>query len=357
MLSANSNAEGGLFVELSERKLKILSAVIDSYVQSAEPVSSKFLCDLLSFSVSSATIRNELAELTELGFLEQPHTSAGRIPSNLGYRLYINKLMSRAHLSRKTKEYIDSELNLSVGDPDAILKNVTQLLANMTNFAVISTNISAQKNSVRNIQLVQISSHTAMIILTTASGVVKNRVFRCDFLLTADILQVINHVLNEKVVGVLLSEITPAFIQTVAASLGEMAFFMPDVLGALLDVAKQAAKIDFHFDGQTNLLLIPEFNQQAAIKLMDFFTYAEDISDLFLLPENNKTCVFIGNENQHEELAESSIIVTKYIVNGENYGALGIVGPTRMNYSSLIANLEYIASLLGNVLNKLLSFE
>ena len=344
-------------MELSARKLKILSAVIDNYVRSAEPISSKLLCDLLGISISSATIRNELAELTELGLLEQPHTSAGRIPSHRGYRLYINELMSKAHLPRKTRDYIDSELNLNARDPELVLKNAAALLVNMTNFAVISTSISAQKNSVRSIQLVQISAYTAMLILTTSSGLVKNRVFRCEFLLTADVLQAMSNALNEKFVGVLLADITPAFIQTAAVSLGEMAFLMSDVFGALLEVARQASKTDFHFDGQTNLLLIPEFNQQAAIKLMNFFTYAEDINDLLLLPGNSKTRVFIGQESQHEELAQSSVIVTRYVVNGENCGSLGIVGPTRMNYSSVIASLEYVASLLGAALNKLLSLE
>lgn len=344
-------------MQLSARKLKILSAVIDSYVQSAEPVSSKFLCDLLGFSVSSATIRNELAELTELGFLEQPHTSAGRIPSNLGYRLYINKLMSRAHLSRKTKDYIDSELDLTENDPDIILKNAANLLAKMTNYAVLSTNVSTQKNAVRNIQLVQVGPCATMIILTTSSGIIKNRVFRFDFLLTTDVLISLNKMLNENFVGVLLSEITPAYIQTVAASLGEIALFTSDALSTLLEVARQASKVDFHFDGQTNLLLVPEFNQQSAIKLMNFFIRADDISNLFLLPEKHKTCIFIGQENLYEELAQSSLVITKYRVNGESYGVLGVVGPTRMNYPNVITNLEYVASLLGRTLEKLLDFE
>ena len=347
-------------MELSDRKLKILSAVINNYIQCAEPVSSKILCDLLDFSVSSATIRNELAELTELGFLEQPHTSAGRIPSYLGYRLYINKLMGKSHLSRKNKDYIDSVLKLSVHDPELLLKNAAHLLANITNFAVISTTLSTKKNYIKNVKLVQIGKFTAMIIVTTSSGVIKNRLFRCEFPLTADVLNKFNNVLNEKFTDVLLSEITPAFIQTVAVSLSEMAFLMSDVLNALFEVSKLASKPDFHFDGQTNLLLIPEFNQQSAIKLMNFFADSDDkddISDLFFSFGNAKTKVFIGKENPHEELAQSSIIVTKYVVDGENYGSLGIVGPTRMNYANLIANLEYTASLLGDLLNGILNLE
>lgn len=344
-------------MELSDRKLKILSTVISNYIQHAEPVSSKILCDLLDFSVSSATIRNELADLTELGFLEQPHTSAGRIPSCLGYRLYINKLMEKSYLPKKSKDYIDSVLSLNIHDLESLLKNATHLLANMTNFAVMSTTVSTEKNFIKNVKLVQIGKFTAMIILTTSSGIIKNRLFRCEISLTPDVIDTVNNFLNEKFIGVLLSEVTPAFIQTIAISLGEMAFFMSDILNALFEVAKLAVKPDFHFDGQTNLLLIPEFNQQAAVKLMNFLTTYDDISDLFFSSDTSKTRVFIGNENPHEELAQSSIIITKYIVNSENYGSIGIIGPTRMNYANTIAKLEYTASLLGNMLNNIFYLE
>ena len=348
---------GGVLMELSDRKLKILSAVVNNYIQSAEPVSSKILCDLLDFSISSATIRNELAELTELGFLEQPHTSAGRIPSQLGYRLYINKLMSKSYLSKKTKDYINYSLNLNKKNPELILKNAARLLANLTNSAVVSTNITSQKNYIRSIKLVQISNYTTMIILTTSSGIIKNNLFRCDFLLNSDILSKFNNILNEKFVGVFLSEITPAFIQTTAISLGEFAFIMSDVLNALFEVSTLASKPDFHFDGQTNLLLTPELNQQVAIELMNYLSCCDDISDLLFFPDNYKTRIFIGNENPHKEFAQSSIIVTKYMVNNEDYGALGIIGPIRMDYSGLIANLEYTAFSLGNILNNLLNLE
>ena len=344
-------------MELSDRKLKILSTVINNYIRCAEPVSSKILCNLLDFSVSSATIRNELAELTELGFLEQPHTSAGRIPSCLGYRLYINKLMEKSYLPKKSKDYIDSVLKLSIHDPELLLKNATHLLANITNFAVISTTVFTEKNYIKSVKLVQISKFTAMIILTISSGVIKNQLFHCEYPLTTDTLNTVNNFLNEKFSNVLLSKITPAFIQTVAASLGEMTFFMSDILNVLFEVAKFASKPDFHFDGQTNLLLIPEFNPQAAIKLMNFLTFSEGISDLFFSSDNSKTRIFIGKENPHEELAQSSIIVTKYIVNNENYGSIGIVGPTRMNYANTIANLEYTAALLGNMLNNIFNLE
>ena len=344
-------------MELSDRKLKILSAVVNGYIQFAEPISSKMLCELLDLSLSSATIRNELAELTTLGLLEQPHTSAGRIPSNLGYRLYINKLMGKYYLTKKSKEYINSLLDLDEIDPEIVLKNVTSLLANMTNFAVVCTSVCAQEDYIKNVKLIKFGKYTAMIILTTSSGLVKNRLFRCEFLLRGSILEKFNNILSEKFVGVSLKEVTPAFIQTIAASLGNLAFLMTDVFEALFEISKLASKTDIYFDGQTNLLSNPEYDQKSAIKLMSFLNYSDDILDLFLLNDDNKTHVFIGEELHHKELDQSSIIVTKYMVDKVNYGLIGIVGPTRMNYTKLIANLEYIASLVGDKLNNILDGE
>ncbi len=341
-------------MELSDRKMKILSEVVNNYIQYAEPISSKMLCSLLNFSVSSATIRNELAELTDLGLLEQPHTSAGRIPSHLGYRLYINKLMGKYYLTKKNKEHINSILNLDEIDPEILLKNATSLLADMTKFAVISTGVCTQEDYVKNIKLVQVGKCTAMIILTTSSGLVKNKLFRCEFLLTDNILDRFNNILVEKFVGLSLKEITQAYIQSTAASLEELAFFMTDVLDALLEISELASRTDLHFDGQINLLSLPEYDQQSAIKLMNLFNYSDDIVDLFLMNDDNKTHVFIGEEMHHEELDQSSIIITRYVVDKANYGIIGVVGPTRMNYTKLIAKLEYIAYLVGNKLNNIL---
>lgn len=344
-------------MELSDRKLKILAAVINNYIQIAEPVSSKFLCELFDFSVSSATIRNELAELTELGLLEQPHTSAGRIPSHKGYRIYVNQLMGKAYLPKKTKEYIDSVLNLSVKEPEVLLKNATSLLASMTNFAVVSTDVSAQKSCVKSIKLVQVSRCTMMLILTTFSGIIKNRLFRCENLLTDEVLDKFNRVLNDKFAEVSISDITPALIQTIAASLGSLAFLMSDVFDALFEIARSISKPDLHIDGQTNLLLVPEFNQQVAARLINFFAEFEDIDDLFFLTGEDRTRVFIGEESNRKELEHSSIVMTRYMANGENCGFIGVVGPTRMNYAKLIARVEYIADLLGDTFNDLFRVE
>lgn len=344
-------------MEMSDRKLKILSAVVDSYVKTGEPVSSKNLCNILDFSTSSATIRNELAELTELGFLEQPHTSAGRIPSHLGYRLYINKLMGKVSLPSKTKNYIDSSLNSKIVSPESILKEAANLLSQITNFAVISTNISSHSNFIKNIQLVKIGNFSAMIILSTSSGIIKNQLFKCDYLLSDEIIDKICNILNTNFTDVSVNDITPAFIQTIAVSLGEFAFIMSDIFAVLLNLSEQISKINIHLDGQINLLSIPNINQKSVVNVINLFNDSEDIYNLFLPESKNKTRIFIGEETHYDELSQSSIIITRYHTNNELHGSIGVVGPTRMNYATSIAKLEYIASSIGEILNHLLNIE
>ena len=207
-------------MDISERKLKILAAIVETYVKTGEPVGSKALCEALDCSVSSATIRNEMADLSEMGLLEQPHTSAGRIPSHAGYRLYIDKLMEQKPLSEEEQRFIDGSLSASADNPEHLLEDASQVLAELTSYAAISTTPSDEEATVRHLQFVQTGRRTAMVVLLTSSGILKNKIFRCDYDLSPDILRVFHKLLNEKIAGIPVASITPAYIQTLAASLG-----------------------------------------------------------------------------------------------------------------------------------------
>ena len=206
-------------MELGARKLKILQAVIEAYIQTGEPVGSKALCELLDVSVSSATIRNEMASLSELGLLEQPHTSAGRIPTQFGYRLYINELMKPKPLSDEEMRYIDGYLSEYADDPDLLLEKAAEMLAEMTKYAAISTTPTNRDATIQRIQLVQTGPHTAMLVLTTSTGTVKSKLFRTNYLLNSDILRMFSNVLNEKMGSVHLLNVTPDFIKSTAFSI------------------------------------------------------------------------------------------------------------------------------------------
>ena len=337
-----------------ERKLKILEAIIEIHVKTGEPVGSKILCDYLDFSVSSATIRNDMADLCELGLLEQLHTSSGRVPSNKGYRLYINKLMNKEDLSDNEKGLILSNLSTCRDDPEKLLSRASELLSEITNFAAISTTPPAFSDTVRKIEFVKVGKRSAMLIFMTSSGIVKNKLFRCDYDLTPELLKVFTSIINEKFAGINISSITPAFIQSIAVTFGEMTLLMPAVLNAILEAAEESMNINVRMEGQMNLLFLPEFDTADAKGIVGFLNRQKELVDLLFDNKNNSTNVLIGPEINKPELLGTSIIISPYNLFNKASGAIAIIGPIRMNYSKVITSLEYLSSSVGNILSEIL---
>lgn len=338
-------------MELSERKLKILAAVVSSYIENGEPVGSKAIASDLG--VSSATVRNEMAELSALGLLEQPHTSAGRVPSQRGYRLYIDRIMEKKTVSEGERKYIDSVLNAGAYDPERLLLNVSKVLAEITRLAAVSTTPSGNMAVVRAVQFVQTSRRTAMIVLMSSAGTMKTRVFHCDFDLTPEILRIFFRVLNERLAGRPVSSITPAFIQTLGASLGEMMLLMSSALMALLEVANDTLETEVCLDGQVNLLFYPEYGGERALEVMRFLKRSGELSRL-LLNQPEELQVLVGAEAGRPELVDSGVVIARYAIGGEDAGAIGVIGPMRMDYSKTIANLEYLSQTVGSLLTHLM---
>lgn len=343
-------------MELSERKRKILAAVVELYIATGEPVGSKSLCDTLDFQVSSATVRNEMSELSAMGLLEQPHTSAGRVPSQKGYRVYIDSLMKLRPISQEEKQYLDSMILPAAYDPEKLLEGVAKVLASMTKYAAVSTTPSGEDGVIRAVQLVQTSRRTAMVILMTSAGTMKSRVFHCDFDLTQEILRVFFRMLNEKLAGVPVSTVTPAYMQTLAASLGEMAMMMSSALMAVAEAARDSVHSDVCLNGEVNLLIYPEFGQNEIRRIVDFLSRPADLCRL--LKQGNKNLkVLIGLESRRPELQDSSVIVSRYSVGSRDAGAIAVIGPTRMDYSKIITNMEYLSGSVGRMLTELMDLD
>lgn len=343
-------------MELSERKLKILAAIVDTYVATGEPVGSKAVCESLEDSVSSATIRNEMAELVNIGYLEQPHTSAGRIPSQTGYRLYINELMDKKPLSNNEKGVIADRLYSKADNPEEILTTASHILADITNYVAVSTAPNGTVAKVKRLKFVQTGRNSAMVVLITTSGMVKNKLFRCDFVINSEVLRVFDNILNDKFKGVYLSIINPVFIQTVAASLGEISMLVPNVLVAILEASQEALQTNIKLDGETNLLFLPEFEITTAKRLFNYLTKRAEVAKL-ILAGKSETKVLVGNESRVPELSSSSVIITHYHISNGGTGAIAIIGPTRMNYAKTITSIEYIAETVGKLLSEVLDTE
>ncbi len=338
-------------MEMTPRKEKILSSVVRDFVKSGEPVGSKAIAD--EIGVSSATVRNEMAELIELGLLEQPHTSAGRIPSQRGYREYVDRLMQVPSLKEEEKRYFDSMLTDSAYEPERLLRRVCGVLSGTARCAALVTTPSGAAAKIRGIQFVQISRRTAMLLLMSSAGTMKSRVFHCDFDLTVELMRVFFRVFNEKVTGHSVADVTPAFLQSVAVSLGDMYVLVGSALRALLEAARDTMETELLESGQMNLLFYPELEHR---QIMDLLERKEELTGL-LQGRTGEVSAVIGRESGQPELRHASLLMARYRVGEQDAGTLALLGPTRMDYARLTAILEYLAGQVSGMLTLLMREE
>ncbi|MBQ7542630.1 MAG: heat-inducible transcription repressor HrcA [Clostridia bacterium] len=335
--------------ELSERKQKILAAIVEQYIRSGEPIGSKSLMEVLPMKVSSATIRNEMAELAALGLLEQPHTSAGRIPSHSGYRYYIDHLMHARELDDDSRRKIEAAIGEG-GDPEHLLSKAGEVLADLTNCAAVSTTPAGESTKIRRIEMVPVGSRTAMLVLLTSTGILKSRICRVDTSITVPLLERFYNVTASQLVGRALADVHTTAMQTLAASLGADAFSLLPLLAAVAELARDAAQADIRLDGQSNLLGYRELEENA-YELMEFLRNGEPLNAL-ISSNKEDVHVLIGKENRFRQLSNSSLILARYDVGGEESGTLGVIGPTRLDYAKLIPSVRYLTDLVGRLLTR-----
>lgn len=340
-------------MEPTQRKMKILEAVVETYIRTGEPVSSKSLCEELDFSVSSATVRNDMAELASLGLLEQTHTSSGRVPTELGYRIYVDKLMKPVQLSQYEQTRINDVLYAVSDAPEHLLEGAASLLSHLTGCAAVAAAPSGDKAVIRKIKFVQTGGCTAMVVLITSTGSVKTRLFRCDFLITPELISMFEETFNERFCGRLVAEITPAFMQSSAVAFGEMSMLMSNVLLAVHEAAKEAASTGISIKGQSNLFTMPELVSADGKRVMELLGHSGELAKL-LSSTGSKPSVLIGSEINNPALSNLSVIAFHYEANSECTGALALIGPVRMDYPRIVSSLEYVAGVVGSMLKDLL---
>lgn len=340
-------------MQLASRKEKILAAVVESYILNGEPVGSKVLQADFELKVSSATIRNELAELTLHGLLIQPHTSAGRIPTDAGYRYYIDNLMQKKHLADSAKERLDGKMNTGSESPEKILETASKLISDLTGMTAVFTTPDGRGARVHKVRFVSVGRHTAMAVLITSTGMVKTGLFRCEFVITPEMLAVFDKAINEKLAGCPLIELTQPFIQTLAASFGELTLFMPNVLEAIRELANSALVSRVEVIGKMNLLSKPDPGVENGIRILRFLNTTQ-IARL-LAEKCQTTGVLVGSETGIPELRSVSLIMSPYEISGQRAGAIAAIGPKRMDYSARLAVLEYITHLCSKLINEIVA--
>lgn len=339
-------------MELATRKQQILAAVIENYIATGEPIGSKTLMNNEGLSVSSATIRNELSDLTSLGFLAQPHTSAGRVPTEAGYRYYVDNLLRVTEPDERVKRYIDSRLRATDDAPEHILESCANVLSELLGCAAVATTPKGDDSRVHRIRFVQTGRYTSMLVLITSEGMIKSRLFRCDFAITPEMLNVFDRALNEQLAGVPLEFVNKAFAQSFAASFGELGLLMPDMLMAAIDAGKDALGTNVYTAGGTRLLY--QGDLITARDVLEFLGDKSESQRLFeKMPEG--TNIFIGKENTSPLLRHSSLVVTRYNIDNRPAGLLGAIGSLRMNYPSVVSVTEYTAKTAGKMISELIA--
>ena len=301
--------------ELSERRKKILTAVIEEYISSAEPVGSKLLAAKAGLKVSSATIRNELAELTNMGYLEQPHTSAGRVPTALGYRLYVNELMDRKSLSPEEAAKISREFRDSGTEPERIMSDAGRLAAELTDYPALA--LSARTpDVVRRFDLLYVDANTFIAVVLLGSDKVKNKLVRLPFSVEQAMVQKLSTVFNANFCGITEEEITPELIAAAERATGDSMGLCAAIAAFALEALSESRGRRAVFSGGAKLLQQPEFRDPD--KAHSLMSWLSDADHLRGLPGaaagedlNGDVKVIIGPENVAEELKDSSVILAK----------------------------------------------
>ena len=337
-------------MQLGDRKKLILGAVVNLYIATGEPIGSKLLANASGLNLSSATLRNEMSELAESGFLEQPHTSAGRIPSQMGYRTYVDYLMSQYIMTAEEKEKIDRLLKIEGADLESLLEKAGELLARFTGCTAVSAVQQNENIRVRRIELMPASRRSVLLVILTASGVIKSRICKANEDIDSEMLTFFSRLLNEKIGGKELNQISKALMSEIEGELYEYTYALKPVLDAVYDEIHLLKDTEVFLGGEMNLLKHPEFNSEKALELIRFLENKDGLAPL-VEDIREGVQVRIGSEIGPENMQESSLIMAPYEIGGKPVGAIGIIGPTRMDYSKLMSHMAYFS----NVLSKLIS--
>lgn len=343
-------------MEFSNRQKQILAAIVREYINTGQPVGSKRVKELLNIDVSSATIRNEMATLYDEGYLEQPHTSAGRVPSHIGIRTYIDDLMTVKPLTKKERGQIESLFNVRNPDPDKILGEAADALSDFTGYATVTSSLIDEKVLIQRLEFIGAGPTTVVIVLIASNGVVRSKVCRVDFLVTQDILDFFDKFANNRFTGRSIDSITSSYVSAVGLSLGDYSRLFTGLILAIFELCQEISKGKYYVSGSTKLLSYSDELGRLAHDLLVMIDSPENLHKLFGSHFAGPT-IMIGKENAAVELTDSSVIVTQYYVDKEPAGTVGIIGPMRLDYSRIIPHLKYFAETLGNLLDDTLDPE
>ncbi len=341
-------------MEMTERKMKIMQAVVRNYLETGEPVGSRTISKYTDLNLSSATIRNEMADLEEMGYIVQPHTSAGRIPTDAGYRLYVDTMLEdkMREVEELKEDLLEKEERL-----DHLLKQTARLLATNTNYATMVSAPSIHGNKIKLIQLSKVNVTQLLVVVVMEGNVIKNTILDATDDLTDELLLKLNILLNTHLNGLSIEEISLAMITAIKQQAGTHSNIVSDVIDAVAESIRGEEDLEIYTSGANNIFKYPELTgNSSASELIGAFEEKKTLNELVVrtLAEENSTGiqVYIGNESPVDTMKDCSIVTATYDLGEGMKGTIGIIGPKRMDYDKVVDNLKGVMHQLDSIYKK-----
>ena len=332
---------------MDDRQLKILAAVVDEYVRTGEPVGSKAISKLENINVSAATIRNDMAALEQLGYLEQPHTSAGRVPTFMGYRLYIDELMTLPELSDDEKSRLDEMLGGEDTPEELLVQNAAAVLTEITQCAAVITNSAPRFSVISKVEVIPTGKRLYVILLITSNGSIKNKACRLEFDLNHEQLDFFTHYIEENLNGVSVDELSEEMFDKMVAALSTYMVSLSPLVKGLCELSEDLRQQELMVSGSEKLLSCDELDKMEVVRFIEHKNgLTEILEDAF-----SGIQVKFGSENNSFAIGNSSLIVSKYRKGGREAGSLGVIGPMRVDYKKIIPYVDYLTQKISYLMS------
>lgn len=333
---------------MDDRKLKILAAVVDEYVRTGEPVGSKAISKLENINVSAATIRNDMAALEQLGYLEQPHTSAGRVPTFMGYRLYIDELMTLPELSDDEKTRLDEMLGGEDTPEELLVQNAAAALTEITQCAAVITNSAPRYSVISKVEVIPTGKRLYVILLITSNGSIKNKACRLEFDLSHEQLDFFTHYIEENLNGVSVDELSEEMFDKMVTAVSAYMVSLSPLVKGICELSEDLRQEELMVSGSEKLLSCDELDKMEVVRFIEHRNgLAEILEDAF-----SGIQVKFGSENNSFAIGNSSLIVSKYRKDGKEAGSLGVIGPMRVDYKKIIPYVDYLTQKISYLMSE-----
>ena len=335
-------------MDLTERKIRILQAIINDYVKNAEPVGSRSIAKKYDMGVSPATIRNEMADLEDMGYLTHPHTSAGRVPSDKAYRLYVDDLMKKRNLTAKEKKSINDRLDVNLDEFDATIKHAASLLSEITKLASFAMTPSGNQDTLKFTKLLPVDENTIVLMIGSDSGNITNTILKVNVPYTNEALEILSKSMTYTYKGRTIDDLLKnAIIKDVGSDIGTLSSLANRVMPNFVRTLEDMLNVNMYMEGLTNIFNIPEYSSIDKAKPFLELISKKDEFTRDMLKRENGVIVTIGEENIEASMKDCSLITATYHVDGKLIGKIGVIGPTRMNYGEITSIMEYLTNNLS----------